>query len=87
MNLDRLLNEDNMVKIAWGQAYLSLPCLLVFPFLSLQYQVLLLGIVTMLTWTGTALNHISAARANREVVLQKNSIDVDVDVGKDRESQ
>lgn len=36
-----------------------------------------MGVVTMITWTGTALAHISAARANRELVVQ-NDIDIEV---------
>jgi hypothetical protein len=62
-----------MLRLAWLQAGLSLPCLIVFPFLSLEHQVLLLGVVTMVTWTGTALAHISAARTNLEVVNTEES--------------
>lgn len=69
------LNEENMVKIAWTQVILSIPCLVVFPFLSTKWQIILLGVVTMITWTGTGLSHISASRANRELVVTDDDSD------------
>lgn len=73
--MKRLLNEKSMVRLAWIQAFLSIPCLIIFPFLTTQKQILLLGLVTMITWTATALAHISAARANLEIVTDKADVD------------
>lgn len=72
-----MLNEKNMVRIAWGQAILSLPCLVIFNFLSTEGRIWLLGIVTMITWTGTALSHISAARANKEIVARTADVEAE----------
>lgn len=63
-----------MVRVAWAQAILSVPSLIVFLFLNTKGQIVLLGVVTMITWTGTALSHISAARANLEIVTEKVNI-------------
>lgn len=77
--LTNLLNEESMVRIAWAQAILSLPSLVIFNFLNTEWRIWLLGIVTMITWTGTALAHISAARANREIVAQNADVDIETD--------
>jgi hypothetical protein len=63
------LDEKRMLKLAWVQLWLSLVCIPVFlaPFPS-SLKLIVLGIMSALTWTGTALGHISSARAHKAVV-------------------
>lgn len=62
------LTRERMVWLAWTQLVLSLLCLPFFvaPIAS-EWKLILLGVMSALTWTGTALGHLSASWAARDL--------------------
>jgi hypothetical protein len=74
------LDEKRMVRLAWLQLWMSLGCIPVFLVpIPTSTKVVVLGLMSALTWTGTALGHISAARANKAIV--EVQADGDAEIG------
>lgn len=69
MNFERLkLDRDDMVKLAWIQLFMSLACIPFFVApIRADLKLMLLGVMSALTWTGTALGHICASWAARDL--------------------
>lgn len=61
-------DRDFMVTLAWVQLVLSLVCVPFFvaPIAS-SWKLILLGVMSALTWTGTALGHLAASWAARDL--------------------
>jgi ABC-type sulfate transport system permease subunit len=57
-----------MVWLAWGQLALSLVCIPFFVApIAAGTKLVLLGVMSALTWTGTALGHLAASWAARDL--------------------
>lgn len=65
-------SERMQNHVADIQIVASLICLIVFFFLNTHWRIFLIGVVTMVTWTGTALAHKSGAEANEKLVVDKD---------------
>ncbi len=61
-------NETAQKITAWVQIVAAILCLVLFFFLTVKQQIFLIGIVTMVTWIGTGLSHLSSAEANEKLV-------------------
>jgi hypothetical protein len=70
--LTTLFSEQNQEKMAWAQIVMSIVALAVFMFLGTKAQIVEIGVITMITWTGTALAHLSAAQGNKKLVEDKD---------------
>lgn len=72
------MNREKLDEgLAWLQIALSVPALFIFMFLNTKNQIQLIGLVTMVTWTGTAIAHLSAARGKKKVMELNVSVDSD----------
>lgn len=65
-------SERAQNHVADIQIIASVICLVIFLFLNNHWRIFLIGIVTMITWTGTALAHKSGAEANEKLVKDKD---------------
>lgn len=61
-------SERAQNHVADIQIVVSLICLVLFFFMNTRWKINLIGVVTMVTWTGTALAHKSGAEANEKLI-------------------